>query len=547
MGAAVCFIIYTTGLPTIYDDSLPAGTSFLSILVSGQDFAQNIVLYIPLGFFLSLLARKRRIKWYAVAGVTLCSAAVLSCGAEFVQQFFPGRSSSIVDVFCNLAGAAVGGASAFFFRAGSRPFRRKLRDLLSHQPIFLTFVLAAVIYVLLAMVPFQLDLTPRTADTMLNPARLVAFTPTKAAELIPHADTARAQYAHAIDMVPTILDALDFEAPRAIRGVAQSPLEGVSFGHTFADPDAPTRHETQYFEMFAHRAIDHDGWRAVCPWPGVNFTEAAKKGRQFGSPVPPEVLDELETSAWELYHVAEDPTESHNVAAEHPEKLRELISMWWVEAGKYKVLPIDGDVLTRMVVERPQTSRPRTRFIYYPGLAVVPMPAAPKILNRPHSIEADVEIPEGGAEGVLLAQGGAAGGFVFYVKDNKLRYAHNYAAKEIFEVESQADVPAGRQRLRFEFEPTGPPDLANGKGVPGRLQLYIDGKIVGNVDVPHTTPAVFELEGLSCGYDFAAPVLESVYKPPFTFTGTIHSVTVDVAGDLIEDDEATLRRMMAQQ
>lgn len=198
--AAVCFIIYTTGLPTIYDDSLPAGTSFLSILVSGQDFAQNIVLYIPLGFFLSLLARKRRIKWYAVAGVTLCGAAVLSCGAEFVQQFFPGRSSSIVDVFCNLAGAAVGGASAFFFRAGSRPFRRKLRDLLSHQPIFLTFVLAAVIYVLLAMVPFQLDLTPRTADTMLNPARLVAFTPTKAAELIPHADTARAQYDHAIDL-----------------------------------------------------------------------------------------------------------------------------------------------------------------------------------------------------------------------------------------------------------------------------------------------------------------------------------------------------------
>jgi arylsulfatase len=357
----------------------------------------------------------------------------------------------------------------------------------------------------------------------------------------------RHQYAHAIDMVPTILDALDVEAPRAIRGVAQSPLEGVSFGHTFADPDAPTRHDTQYFEMFAHRAIDHDGWRAVCPWPGVNFTEAAKKGRKFGSPTTPEVLDELETEAWELYHVAEDPTESRNVAAEHPERLRELISMWWVEAGKYKVLPIDGDLLSRLVVDRPQTSRPRTRFTYYPGLAVVPMAATPKIFNRPHSIEADVEIPEGGAEGVLLAQGGAAGGFVFYVKDNKLRYAHNYAAKDIFEVESQADVPTGRQRLRFEFEPTGPPDLANGKGAPGRLQLYVDGQIVGNVDVPHTTPAVFELEGLSCGYDFGAPVLESVYKPPFAFTGIIHSVTVDVAGELVKDDEAEVRRIMAQQ
>ena len=175
------------------------------------------------------------------------------------------------------------------------------------------------------------------------------------------------------------------------------------------------------------------------------------------------------------------------------------------------------------------------------------MPAAPKILNRPHSIEADVEIPEGGAEGVLLAQGGAAGGFVFYVKDGKLHYAHNYAAKEIFVVESQGNLTAGRQSLRFEFEPTGEPDFANGKGAPGRLQLYIDGTLVGNADVPYTTPIVFEAEGLSCGYDFAAPVLESVYKPPFTFTGTIHSVTVDVGGELIEDDEATLRRIMAQQ
>jgi arylsulfatase len=173
--------------------------------------------------------------------------------------------------------------------------------------------------------------------------------------------------------------------------------------------------------------------------------------------------------------------------------------------------------------------------------------ATPKILNRPHSIEADVEIPEGGAEGVLLAQGGAAGGFVLYVKDGKLHYAHNYVAKDIFAVESQAELAAGRQRLRFEFEPTGPPDLANGKGASGRLQLYVDGTMVGNVDVPYTTPAMFELEGLSCGYDFGAPVLESVYKPPFTFTGTIHSVTVDVAGDLIEDDATTMRRMMAQQ
>ncbi len=144
-------------------------------------------------------------------------------------------------------------------------------------------------------------------------------------------------------------------------------------------------------------------------------------------------------------------------------------------------------------------------------------------------------------------EGGAAGGFVLYVKDGRLRYAHNYVGKEIFEVVAQAELPAGRRSLRFEFEPTGQPDFANGKGAPGRLQLYIDGTLVGNANVPNTTPLFFELEGLSCGYDFGAPVLEGIYQPPFTFTGTIHSVTVEVAGELIEDDEATLRRMMAQQ
>lgn len=136
---------------------------------------------------------------------------------------------------------------------------------------------------------------------------------------------------------------------------------------------------------------------------------------------------------------------------------------------------------------------------------------------------------------------------VLYMKDSKLRFAHNYAGKEIFEVESQADIPAGRHSLRFEFEPTGQPDIAAGRGSPGRLQLYVDGQLAGSQEVPYTTPLIFELEGLSCGYEFAAPVLEDVYKPPFEFTGTLHSVTVDVGGELIQDDEATLRRLMAQQ
>jgi arylsulfatase len=167
--------------------------------------------------------------------------------------------------------------------------------------------------------------------------------------------------------------------------------------------------------------------------------------------------------------------------------------------------------------------------------------------NRPHSIDADVTIPAGGAEGILIAQGGAAGGYAFYVKDGNLHYELNYVARDYFSVSSAEAVPEGRHRLRFEFEPTGEPDMATGKGAPGRFQLYVDGSLVGNADVPHTTPITYELEGLSCGYDFGAPVLADVYEPPFAFTGTIHEVVIDVAGELIEDSEAAMRRLMAQQ
>ncbi len=141
----------------------------------------------------------------------------------------------------------------------------------------------------------------------------------------------RSQYAHIIDMVPTVLDVLGAEPPDTIRGVTQSPLHGVSFAHTFDDPAAPTRHRTQYFEMFGHRAIDHDGWRAVCPWPGPSFTEA---GKPFGAPITADTLTDIDTHHWELYHVAEDFAENHDLAAEHGDKLIELIAQWYVEAGK---------------------------------------------------------------------------------------------------------------------------------------------------------------------------------------------------------------------
>jgi arylsulfatase A-like enzyme len=356
----------------------------------------------------------------------------------------------------------------------------------------------------------------------------------------------RKQYAHAIDMLPTVLDAIGIEPPKTIRGVTQSPIEGVSFAHTFEDAHAASNRVTQYYEMFGNRAIYHEGWRANCGYPGPSYAEGAAKGRKLGGLITNRVLDDLETSGWELYRVSEDPTECQDLAAAHPEKLREMVSLWWTEAGKYQVLPIDGSIFERSVEERPQLTKERAQYVFYPDLSIVPIGTAPKVYNRPHSIIADVTIPDGGAEGVLLAQGGIAGGFVLYIKDGKLHYTLNYIGLNEYKVTSARDIPRGRVKLRFEFEPTGKPDIAKGRGAPGLAQLYFDGELVGDAEFETTVPLIFGIEGLSCGYDFGEAVTQD-YHPPYRFTGTIHKVTMDLSGDLIKDKEAETRMVMARQ
>ena len=354
----------------------------------------------------------------------------------------------------------------------------------------------------------------------------------------------RQQYLHAVDMVPTVLDVLGIDPPTSVKGVTQSPIEGVSFAASFDDADAPSKRDTQYFEMMGHRSIYHDGWRAVCPWPGPSFAEA---GMFFGAPIPADKLTELDGGHWELYHVAEDFAENHNLAAENRDKLIEMIGRWYVEAGKYNVMPVDGRGTARLGEERPQLSKDRTSYTFYPHTQAVPYNAGPRLLNRTHTITADVDIPEGGAEGALVSYGGTDGGYSFYVKDGKLQYVQNYVARDFLHVESTEPVPAGKHALRFEFEVTGPPDIASGKGSPGNAQLYVDGKLVGQAEFPHTTPLSLGLTGgITVGADPGAPVAP-FYETPFEFTGTIRSVTFDVSGDHIEDSEAELRRILARQ
>ena len=337
-------------------------------------------------------------------------------------------------------------------------------------------------------------------------------------------------------MVPTVLDLLGIEPPETIAGVKQAPIEGVSFAHTINDDKAPTRHTTQYFEMLGTRAIDHDGWRAVCGWPGPSITEGAEKGRHLFDQITPEILKVLDAEEWQLFNITEDPAESRDLAGDHPEKLRELIDLWWVQAEKYHVLPLDGTFLQRAGVERPHATRAREQYVYYPGLSVVPTFNTPPLYNRPHSITAELEIPEGGAEGVLLAQAGYTGGFSLYVQDGTLHYVHNYVGMRLHEVVADEPLPAGPVTVRFEFEVTTPPKPREVLGAGGLGQLYFDGKLVANTEIPITTPILFGLEGLSCGYDAGAAVVPT-YTSPFTFTGTIKKVTVDVSGELFVDDD----------
>ncbi len=189
------------------------------------------------------------------------------------------------------------------------------------------------------------------------------------------------------------------------------------------------------------------------------------------------------------------------------------------------MLPVDGRGTARFADERPQLTQDRTSYTFYPGTQAVPFNAGPRLLNRTHSITAKVEIPDSGTEGVLVSFGGTDGGYSLFVQDGKLQYVQNYVARDYLHVVATEPVTGGAHELRFEFEVTGPPDIANGKGTPGTAQLYVDGKLVGQAEFPHTTPLSLGLTGgLAVGADPGAPV-SHFYESPFEFTGTIHSVT----------------------
>ncbi len=323
----------------------------------------------------------------------------------------------------------------------------------------------------------------------------------------------RGQYIHAVDISPTVLDAIGVDPPAVIKGHAQSPIHGSSFAHTFGEPEAASRHETQYYEMLGNRAIYHRGWKAV--------TYHGTEGMIYdGVTDPSKHFDE---DKWELYHVDNDFSESKDLAGEYPEKLRELQALWWAEAGRYQVLPIDARTVAR-AIGRPRISGRRRHFTYFPGGAPIETAAAANVKNRSHAIVAEAVMPESGAEGVLISEGGRFGGYSLYVQGGRLVYTYNFLGRERWTVRSDRPIPAGRVELGFAFEKYG--DRPFGPG--GTARLYINGEPAGEGEIKRTVPFLFSLgEALQCGRDDGNPVSED-YQSPFEFTGELRRVIIEL-------------------
>ena len=348
----------------------------------------------------------------------------------------------------------------------------------------------------------------------------------------------RTQFHHMIDIMPTILDAASIQPPTMVNGIAQKPIEGVSMVYTFdkANATAPSTRTTQYFEMFGNRAIYHEGWIAATTPPAPPWL--------LGTAKLPDVVDGYK---WELYNLNEDYSEYNDLAAKNPDKLRDMKELFLVEATKYNVFPLDNSVLPRLVTPRPSATAGRTLFTY-PGLMPgLPPSDAPSILNKSYSITAEVEIPEGGAEGMLVTEGGRFGGYGLYVLKGKPVFTYNLVDLERFRWEGQQPLAPGKHTIVFDFKYDGPGFGKGGSGV-----LSVDGQQVDSKTIPHTIPFLMTIdETFDVGIDLRTPVDDKDYQVPFRFTGKLVKVTVNLkpapmsAEDQKRWDEAAKRVNLA--
>ncbi len=322
----------------------------------------------------------------------------------------------------------------------------------------------------------------------------------------------RSQWHHVTDIAPTLMEAAGLPFPTSVSGTVQKPFEGVSLIYSFDEPDAPDRHTTQYFEMFGNRAIYDHGW------------VAATKHRTPWANAPDGPLDE---DTWELYHVAEDFSQAIDLSASNPEKLEELQDLFIEEAIKYDVLPLDDRTFERFnaaIAGRPDLMGDRTSLTVYPGMTHMTENAFINVKNKSHSITAEVEIPQGGADGVILAQGGRFAGWSLYMKDGKVSYVHNWVGKERYTITAPMPLTAGKATIRYEFAYAGGNPGSGGTGT-----IFVNGEKVAEGQIGNTTPFIYSAdETVDVGTDGATPVTEDYAEGDNAFTGIIEKVTVEL-------------------
>ncbi|TWU39256.1 Arylsulfatase [Novipirellula artificiosorum] len=345
----------------------------------------------------------------------------------------------------------------------------------------------------------------------------------------------REQFCHVNDIVPTILEACEIPAPEYVDGIQQAPIEGTSLAYTF-DANAAkekSRHTTQYFEMMGQWALYHEGWLLStkvnrAPW------------EAFGAANP----DPLNNQILELYDLNADFSQSQNIADKHPDKVKQMKQMFIEEAKKYQVFPMDASVAGRIVAPRPNITAGRTQFVYTKPMVGLPQGDSPFLLNSSYTITADIEVPKGGAEGMILTSGGRFAGYGFYLLEGKPVFLWNLIDLNRIKWEGPDALAPGKHTLEFDFkyDGLGVGTLAfnnmSGLGRGGTGTLKVDGKVVQTVAMPHTLPMILQWdESFDIGSDTLTSVNDADYKPPFTFTGKLNKLTIEVDRPELSPDE----------
>jgi arylsulfatase len=336
----------------------------------------------------------------------------------------------------------------------------------------------------------------------------------------------RNQFVHVIDVLPTILEAAGIKAPEVVDGIKQKPIEGTSFAYTFdaANAKTPSHHKVQYFEMMGQWALYDDGWMLStkvdrAPW------------EAFGAANP----DPLNNQVFQLYNLNKDFSQSQDIAAQHPEKVKQMRAAFIAEAKKHQVFPLDASVAARMIASRPNITAGRSEFVYTRPMVGLPQGDSPLLLNTSYTITADIDVPQGGAEGMLLTSGGRFAGYGFYLLKSKPVYLWNMVDLERIKWEGAEALTPGKHTVEFDFKYDGLGvgtlvfNSFSGLGRPGVGTLKVDGKVVDTKKMEKTLPIILQWdESFDIGSDTLTGVNDADYKPPFAFTGNLNKLTIKV-------------------